>query len=87
MKAAPWIDGPGIKAPTRRVERVQSDTGYEESAFEPLCSVELGETAKGDVQIKSVKVYSQSIVEAGEQALAEFLRLKGLTNYASTTDN
>ena len=69
-----------MEKPTRRVERTQNTDGYEERAFEPVCSVELGETAKGDVQVKSVKVYAATVEEAGNQALAEFLRLKAEIN-------
>ena len=62
---------------TGTVQRnVDGNGSFVESQSFPVCSVELGETAKGDIQVKSVKAYSQSIVEAGEQALAEFLRLK-----------
>ena len=42
--------------------------------------MEIGETAKGEVTIKSVKVYAADVATAGKQALAEFKRLKEATN-------
>ena len=46
--------------------------GYTDTTEEHLCSVELGATAKGDPQIKSVKVYAATPQEAAEEALATF---------------
>ena len=43
---------------------------------EDLCSVELGETAKGDIQIKSVKVYAATAAIAAAQALGTFVMLR-----------
>ena len=42
----------------------------------PLCSVELGESAKGEFSIRAVKAYGLTVQEAGEAALTEFKRLK-----------
>ena len=65
--------------PTKNVTRhVDEDTGlYQETTHEDLCSVELGATAKGDPQIKSVKVYSQGAQWAAEEALRVFRFLEG----------
>ena len=38
----------------------------------PDCSVEVGESAKGEFSIKSVKAYGATVLEAGNAALAEF---------------
>ena len=57
--------------PTRRLER--TETGEVET--DSLSSVELGENAKGEVSVKSVKVYHANVAEAGRLALAEFRRL------------
>ena len=46
-----------------------------EETDEALCSVELGETAKGEVQVKSVKVYAATAQEAAQEALATFRTL------------
>ena len=44
--------------PTKRIVMdMSSDECQLETTFEDLSSVELGQTAKGDTQIKSVKVY------------------------------
>ena len=51
--------------PNRVVER---DAGGERE-WAPLCSVELGETAKGELNIKSVKVYASSVEDASAAAL------------------
>ena len=58
--------------PTRRLERTEAG----EVETDSLSSVELGESAKGDVSVKSVKVYHANVAVAGEQALAEFRRLQ-----------
>ena len=50
-----------------------------QESWEPLCSVEIGETAKGEVQVKSVKVYAATVEEAGRLAVAEYERLRGKT--------
>ena len=63
-----------LHSPNRVVER---DAGGERE-WAPLCSVELGETAKGELNIKSVKVYASSVEEAGAAALAEYHRLRGM---------
>ena len=62
--------------PTKRTVRDVGNFGYSENTFESLCSVEIGETAKGELTVKSVKVYGRTAEEAGTQALAEFRRLK-----------
>ena len=61
---------------TKRTEWAVHDDGSTESTWETLCSVEIGESAKGEVSVKSVKVYGRTAEEAGTQALAEFQRLK-----------
>ena len=58
--------------PNRVVER---DAGGERE-WAPLCSVELGETAKGELNIKSVKVYASSVEEASRMAFDEYVRLR-----------
>ena len=40
--------------------------------YEDLCSVELGATAKGEPQVKSVKAYAFTPQEAAEKALETF---------------
>ena len=58
--------------PTKVVESLYryEDDGSEKVAthetYEFLCSVELGETAKGEAQVKSVKVYAATVKEAGD---------------------
>lgn len=64
--------------PTKIVRRFHKADGVDEDTYEALCSVEIGETAKGDIQVKSVKVYAQSVEDAGGAALREFLRLRDL---------
>ena len=64
------------EAPTRETIRNADADGFNECVYDSVCSVELGETAKGDVQVKSVKVYAKNVEEAGRTALAEFRRLK-----------
>ena len=44
------------------------------------CSVVLGTTAKGEAQIKSVKVYAATAQEAADQALATFRSLQEQMN-------
>ena len=64
--------------PTKRVEmEVDDKENLTETTYEHLSSVELGMTAKGDAQIKSVKVYGPTAQEAGEKALVTFWALKG----------
>ena len=46
--------------------------GWDETTEEDLCSVELGATAKGDPQIKSVKVYDRDPAAAAAKALMTF---------------
>ena len=63
--------------PTRKTTREYKmdggmELGWDETTEEDLCSVELGATAKGDPQIKSVKVYAQDPDAAAEKALATF---------------
>ena len=43
-----------------------------QESWEPLCSVEVGETAKGELTVKSVKVYAATAEEAGRQAMEEY---------------
>ena len=47
-----------------------------ETTYEDLSSVELGMTAKGEPQIKSVKVYASTAQEAGEKALVTLVALQ-----------
>lgn len=51
-----------------------------------LCSVEIGETAKGEAQVKSVKAYAATAEEAGRAALAEFHRLRVAVNTLEVSD-
>ena len=61
-----------MAGPTKQVTRERDvDTTYED-----LCSVEIGATAKGEAQIKSVKVYAANSDDAADQALATFRRLQ-----------
>ena len=66
--------------PTRTLLRQDKylDGGSEtqETETEAKASVEVGETAKGDLTIKSIKVYANDVTEAGRAALAEYRRLK-----------
>ena len=65
-------EGTKMAGPTKQVIRDRDlDTTYED-----LCSVEIGATAKGDAQIKSVKVYAANSDDAADQALATFRRLQ-----------
>ena len=66
--------------PTKRTESNVDDHGSVELTYDSLCSVEIGETAKGEVTIKSVKAYAVDVMTAGTEALAEFKRLKEATN-------
>lgn len=50
-------------------------TGREEETT-PLCSVEIGQTAKGEVQVKGVKVYAVDVKDAEEQCLASLRRIQ-----------
>ena len=57
----------------RAVDIVNGEqAGFTERTFEALCSVELGATAKGEPQVKSVKVYATDSREAAQQALDTF---------------
>ena len=63
--------------PTKRIEMdMSSDEKQTELTFEALNSVELGQTAKGDAQIKSVKAYGATTEDAMKEALATFLELQ-----------
>ena len=64
--------------PTKRIEMdMSSDERQTETTYEDLSSVELGQTAKGDTQIKSVKVYGPTAQAAAEEALEVFRWLRG----------
>ena len=65
--------------PTKTVTmRDDSESGEEwtETTTEHLSSVELGMTAKGEPQIKSVKVYASTAQEAGEKAMVTLVALQ-----------
>ena len=62
--------------PTKTVTHEYFPGGEKETTSEALCSVEIGATAKGDVQIKSVKVYAADPNDAADQALATFRRIQ-----------
>ena len=47
-----------------------------EETNESLCSVELGENAKGEAQVKSVKAYAATLEEAAAEAMAAFKALR-----------
>ena len=47
-----------------------------ETESESKSSVEIGESAKGEFSIKSIKVYHASVEEAGILAIAEYRRIK-----------
>ena len=71
------VDGVPILTTTSMVKREMSpDGGFEQRESSPLCSVEIGETAKGDLQIKSVKAYAQNVTDAGRKAFEEIIRLQ-----------
>lgn len=59
---------------TRRVAGIGNN--FEEYSSESLHSVELGETAKGEVYIKSVKTYGFTAPIAGSNAVEEYRRIK-----------
>ena len=62
---------------TRLLTRtVASDGTVTETESDAVSSVEVGESAKGEFSIKSVKAYAATVEEAGRMALAEFQRLK-----------
>ena len=64
--------------PTKVVESVRDvsldgiDHGGTAKTYEDLCSAELGVTAKGEPQVKSVKVYAATAQEAADRVLATF---------------
>ena len=63
--------------PTKRIVMdMSSDECQLETTYEDLSSVELGMTAKGDAQIKSVKAYGATTDDAMKEALATFLELQ-----------
>ena len=62
--------------PTKKVVMAGEPGGYTETTEEVLCSVELGATAKGETQIKSVKVYSTTSQQAALEALETLTWLK-----------
>ena len=64
--------------PTKRIVMdMSSDECQLETTYEHLNSVELGQTAKGDTQIKSVKVYHIDPGTAAIHALNTFRWLRG----------
>ena len=64
--------------PTKTVVMdMSSDERQTETTYENLSSVELGQTARGDTQVKSVKVYGESAQAAAEEALEVFRFVKG----------
>ena len=69
-------------ANTKTIETVyyHNENGIPESTVEVteehLCSVELGENAKGEVQVKGVKVYAATAGEAAIQAVAALRELR-----------
>ena len=65
--------------PTKRIEMDMSsdERSQLETTYEQVHSVELGQTAKGDTQIKSVKVYALKPLVAAEEALEVFRWLRG----------
>jgi len=63
--------------PTRTESRMKDALGNEHlEAVESLSSVEIGESAKGEVSIKSVKVYHADPAEAARQALETYNSLR-----------
>ena len=71
-----------MNKPTRKTTREYRmdggmELGWDETTDEALCSVELGATAKGEPQIKSVKAYAATAAEAAAQALETFGTLVG----------
>ena len=66
-----------IGRPTKRIVMdMSSEECQLETTYEDLSSVELGMTAKGEPQIKSVKVYAATAQEAGEKAMVCLWALK-----------
>ena len=61
---------------TTRTTTFDKEGNISEETREFLCSVEVGETAKGELTVKSVKVYAATAQEAGRQAMEEYRRLK-----------
>ena len=62
-----------MSEPTKRIEMDASDDDRQtETTYEDLSSVELGMTAKGDTQIKSVKAYHIDPGTAAIHALNTF---------------
>ena len=60
--------------PTKQTRsELNEDTGLlQVTTHEDLCSVELGATVKGEPQVKSVKVYAATAMEASLKALTTF---------------
>ena len=53
-----------------KVSELNEDTGLlQVTTHEDLCSVELGATVKGEPQVKSVKVYAATAMEASLKGL------------------
>ena len=66
-----------MSTPTREEHRMRDALGNEHlEATESLSSVEIGESAKGEVSIKSVKVYHADPAEAARQALEVYHQLR-----------
>ena len=66
-----------MSEPTKRTVHQIDDSGeMTATTHEHLSSVELGMTAKGEPQLKSVKVYGPTAQAAADEALAVFLLLR-----------
>ena len=63
--------------PTRQVRRTYFQDGqdFQETEISDISSVEIGQTTKGEAQIKSVKVYHSDAGEAADQAVAIYRNL------------
>lgn len=61
---------------TTFTSETEGDKDWRETTHEHLSSVELGMTAKGEPQLKSVKVYGPTAQAAADEALAVFLLLR-----------
>ena len=64
----------GVSKRSRR--DVSVGGGFNETTVESLNSVELGETAKGELYVKSLKVYAPVATSAVDQSLDEYYRLR-----------
>ena len=73
------LDGGMLGEPTKVTMRKYDEQGRadEETTYEDLCSVEIGVTATGEAQIRSVKVYAASAYEAADAAIETFRHLQG----------